>query len=329
MAKNEEALSLLETFPDVTSTQAKKVRHALVPYMVVDPNEPHKGYCTYCEGFVFLSADEEYKHRDVCECPDCGSETVYIKNHYKFNGCVREQRKNAVLLQGSNNGNLYARCYVAELFFIQYCYAPVITLTETQRYVFTEHKKLINNAQFDILSHVINKVAEAAALWIDNQLINGTADKIEGLKGITQTVTTDSAVAIKADELIDLQDSIPDAYQGGAIWFMSRKTRSAIRKLKDGEGNFLLNKDATSRWNYTLFGKPVCISDAVSDIKAGKPAVYYGDFSGLAVKTTETVNIEVLREKYATQHAIGVVAWLEMDAKVENAQKLAVLKMKA
>ena len=41
------------------------------------------------------------------------------------------------------------------------------------------------------------------------------------------------------------------------------------------------------------------------------------------------MNIEVLREKYAEQHAIGIVAWLEMDAKIENQQKIAVLKMAA
>ena len=37
----------------------------------------------------------------------------------------------------------------------------------------------------------------------------------------------------------------------------------------------------------------------------------------------------VLREKFATQHAIGVVGWIEIDSKVENAQKIARLVMKA
>ncbi len=191
-------------------------------------------------------------------------------------------------------------------------------------------KALLNNSQFNILDYVVGKVAQAAVDWIDDQLINGSAGKIAGLaSGVTQIVTAAAAKVITADELIDLQDTVPDAYQGGAVWIMSRKTRSAIRKLKDGEGNYLLNKDATSKWGYSLFGKPVYIADKMPDMEAGKTAVYYGDFSGLAVKTTEQINIEVLREKFATQHALGVVAWLEMDAKVENAQKIAALKMKA
>ena len=51
--------------------------------------------------------------------------------------------------------------------------------------------------------------------------------------------------------------------------------------------------------------------------------------SGLATKFGEDMSIEVLREKYATQHAVGVVGWVEFDAKVEDAQKIAVLKMHA
>ncbi len=188
-------------------------------------------------------------------------------------------------------------------------------------------KKLINNSQFDILSYVIGKVAEACVKWIDGQLINGAANKIDGLSKAKQVLTSKLTDKIEADELIDLQDMIPDAYQNGAIWIMSRATRTAIRKLKDGDGNYLLNKDATAKWGYSLFGKPVYIADCIKQ-EAGKPAVYYGDFSGLAVKTAESVNIEVLREKYAEQHAVGIVAWLEMDAKIENDEKIAVLKMK-
>ena len=189
-------------------------------------------------------------------------------------------------------------------------------------------RSLMNNSAFDILGYVINKLAEAVALWIDKEIINGTISKIEGLSAAKNVITSGSATAITADELIDLQDTVPDVFQPNAIWVMSSKARSLIRKLKDGDGNFLLNKDATSKWGYTLFGRPVYLSDAVG-FEKGKPAIYYGDFSGLAVKMTENFNVEVLREQFATQHAVGVVAWLELDAKIENDQKLAVLKLKA
>lgn len=188
-------------------------------------------------------------------------------------------------------------------------------------------KSLINNSNFPIVDYVIGKIAEAVALWIDKELINGTDSKIDGLKGVTQTVTAESTSVITADELVDVQDSVPDLYQSGAVWIMSKQARSAIRKLKDGDGNFLLNKDATTKWGYTLFGKPVYISDAVDGLETGKTPIYYGDFSGLAVKVSEGLSLQLLLEKFATQHVIGAVAWLEMDAKVENTQKIAKLVM--
>ena len=63
------------------------------------------------------------------------------------------------------------------------------------------------------------------------------------------------------------------------------------------------------------------------DMAAGATAVYYGDMTGLTTKFSEDMNIEVLREKYATQHAIGVVGWLEFDSKVNDAQKITKLVM--
>ena len=59
----------------------------------------------------------------------------------------------------------------------------------------------------------------------------------------------------------------------------------------------------------------------------GAKAVLYGDYSGLSVNFRENISIEVLREKYATMHAISVVSWFEFDAKVTNDQKLAALQM--
>lgn len=190
-------------------------------------------------------------------------------------------------------------------------------------------KSLMNNSQFALVNFVINAMADSISKWIEKELLNGTTDKVAGLSTVTQKVTTASATTITADELIDLQETVPDAYQAGAIWIMNKATRTAIRKLKDGDGNYILNKDATAKWGYTLFGKDVYTSENMATMAAGKTAIYYGDMSGLAVKLSEVVSIEVLREKFATQHAVGVVGWIEIDSKVENAQKIAKLVMKA
>jgi len=189
-------------------------------------------------------------------------------------------------------------------------------------------RSLINNSQFAIVPFVINAMAESISRWIENELLNGTTNKIAGLSTVTQEVKAASETAITTDELIDLQEAVPDTYQANAIWIMNKATRTAIRKLKDNDNNYILNKDATSKWGYTLFGKDVYTSENMPTMAAGNTAIYYGDMSGLAVKLSEDVSIEVLREKFATQHAVGVVGWIEIDSKVENAQKIAKLVMK-
>lgn len=188
-------------------------------------------------------------------------------------------------------------------------------------------RQLINNSSFDIVGYVIGKIAQKISLFIDKELINGSDGHGEGLSKAENVVTAASASVVTTDELIDVQDTVPDVYQSNSVWIMSKAMRSAIRKLKDGDGNYLLNKDATTKWGYTLFGKPVYITDAIPGITAGKAAIYYGDFSGLAVKIGEGVSLQLLMEKYATQHAVGAVAWFEFDSKIENQQKIAVLKM--
>ncbi len=205
-----------------------------------------------------------------------------------------------------------------------------ITLTGFLAGVLTKiSKKLLNNSNFDLLGFVIRKMAENIAVWIEKELICGTVDKIEGLSKLTAAVTTSANNKITSDELIDLQDAIPDTYQGDAVWIMSKKTRNSIRKLKDGQGNYLLERDFSGKWRYVLLGRPVMISKNMPEIAEGAKAIIYGDMSGLAVKVSEEAEVTVLREKYATQHAVGVVAYIDIDSKVENAEKIAVLSIKS
>ena len=188
---------------------------------------------------------------------------------------------------------------------------------------------LINNSQFDVLGYIVNKMAEAIANWVEKELLHGTSQKITGLSNISaaMTVTAASQTAITADEIMELQDKVIDAFQNGACFIMNRETRSAIRKLKDSDGNYLLNRDISAKWGYTLFGKDVYTTDNADTMAAGKTVIYYGDFSGLAIKISEDASINVLREQYATRHAVGVYAYMELDSKIENAQKIACLKM--
>ena len=187
-------------------------------------------------------------------------------------------------------------------------------------------ESLINNSQFDIIAFVIDEMAYHVSRFIENVLLNGSGD-VEGLSTLTNSMTAASSTVITSDEVIELQSKVKDLYQDPAIWIMSVNTRTALRLLKDQVGRYLLQDDITAPFGKVLLGKPVYVSDNMNDMAAGKTVIYYGDMSGLATKFSEVMSVRVLREKYATQHAVGVVGWLEFDSKVENAQKIAKLVM--
>lgn len=195
-------------------------------------------------------------------------------------------------------------------------------------------KSLVNNSDVDVVGFIVKRMAYDIARFIEHELLIGTKgngtttqDKVLGLSTATNVTTLDSSSIITADDLITFQGTIKDVFQDKAIWIMSPKTRDALRLLKDDVGRYLLNDDITSPFGKVLLGKPVYVSDNMPDIDGGAKVIYYGDMTGLATKFTEEVHIEVLRELYAAQHAIGVVGWVEFDAKIQDQQKIAVLKM--
>lgn len=186
-----------------------------------------------------------------------------------------------------------------------------------------------NNSVFNVTDFIINQMAEEIALFLEKELLNGTSGKATGALSTPTAVTAASATAITADELIELQAQVKQVYQANACWTMAPETFTSLKKLKDSNGRYLLQDDVSGEFPYRLLGKPVYLSDNMPKLAAGASAVLYGDYSGLSVNLREDISIQVLREKYATQHAIGVVAWFEFDSKVTDSQKLAVLNMKS
>lgn len=187
-------------------------------------------------------------------------------------------------------------------------------------------RSLINNSQFDIVAFVVDRMAYDISRFIENALLNGSGD-VTGLSTVSNVVTANTTIT--ADDLITVQGKVKDVFQANAIWIMNEETRTALRQLKSQTGSYLLNEvyDLASPFKSTLLGKPVYVSDNMPTVANGVTAIYYGDMSGLATKFSEDINIEVLREKYATQHAYGVVGWLEFDSKIEDPQKISAIKM--
>lgn len=188
---------------------------------------------------------------------------------------------------------------------------------------------LINNAQFDIVGYVVNKIAQSIAEFLEKELIVGATN----IKGITDASYEDKGVkkvetatkgALIADDLIDTQAALKMNVQDGCQWLMNQAMLTKVRKLKDNNGQYILNPDLRAGFGFELLGKPVMISDEMP-----ADTVVYGNWSAMYVNIHEDINIRQLNEVYAAQHGVGFVAWAELDAKLVEQDKFAKLVDKA
>ena len=187
---------------------------------------------------------------------------------------------------------------------------------------------LINNAQFDIVGYVVNKIAQSIAEFLEKELIVGNTN----IKGITDASyegkgvkkVESAAAAFTADDLIDTQATLKMNVQDGCAWLMNQTMLTTVRKLKDNNDQYILNPDLRTGFGYELLGKPIMISDEMPD-----DTVVYGNWSAMYVNIHEDINIRQLNEVYAAQHGVGFVAWAELDAKLCELDKFAKLVKKA
>lgn len=191
---------------------------------------------------------------------------------------------------------------------------------------------LINNTDLDIVDEVVTIMAEAFAAFFEKQILIGTSGKTTGLSTLpaTQTVTAASASVITADELISLKNKVKQAYRSGAYYVANQETVTAIEKLKDNNGQYIFNPDARDNFAGRLFGYPVYVSDNVPAIAASAKVVYFvNPKEAAAMRIAPELELGILRERFADQHATGVVGWADFDTKLRNAEAASVLVMKS
>lgn len=191
-------------------------------------------------------------------------------------------------------------------------------------------KSLVSNTDIDLENKVIELMSEAVSRFMERECLIGTDEKVQGLRGIKLQVVAGSATALTADDLIKVKNKVKKSFRKNSKWIMSNETLTAIELLKDGNERFLFRDDMSGEFDGYVLGYPVEVSDNMPEIASGKDVIYFGDYSGLALKQrNDALELNVLREKYATQHALGINAWVEFDAKVEHEQKIAKLTMGA
>lgn len=118
--------------------------------------------------------------------------------------------------------------------------------------------------------------------------------------GAITTVASGAVGAITADAIIDLVYALPAAFHANAVFAMNRTTLAAVRKLKDGQGNYLWQPSYVAGQPSTMCGYPAYEVPDMPNVATGAKSILFGDFKRgyLVVDRTGT---RVLRDPFTNK----------------------------
>ncbi len=147
--------------------------------------------------------------------------------------------------------------------------------------------------------------------------------------GQVETVVSGAAAGIKLDGLIDLVYSLPAPYrQAGATWVMNSKSAGEIRKIKDGNGNYIWQPALVAGQPDSILGFPVTIEEAMPDVDAGALPVAFGAF-GLGYLITDRTGMKVVRDNVTKPGWTKFYFYRRTGGAVTDANAIKVLRVAA
>ena len=130
-----------------------------------------------------------------------------------------------------------------------------------------------------------------------------------------------------ADKLIDLVYALKSQYRANARFVMNRRTVSAVRKLKDGDSNYLWRPGAAGE-SASLLGYPVTEIEDMPDIAANSFSIGFGDFRrGYLI--VDRQGARVLRDPYSLKPYVLFYTTKRVGGGVQNFDAIKVMKFAA
>jgi len=195
-------------------------------------------------------------------------------------------------------------------------------------------EELLNDSVFNLENYIAREFARRIGAAEEEAFFtgNGTGKPIgifNATGGATVGVTAASASAITVDEVIDLYHSLKTPYRKKAVFVLNDTTVKAIRKLKDGNGQYIWQPSIAAGQPDTILNVPIKMSAFVPGIASAKKTIAFGDFSYYWVADRQGRSFQRLNELYAVNGQVGFRATQRVDGKLILAEAIQVLQMKA
>lgn len=146
--------------------------------------------------------------------------------------------------------------------------------------------------------------------------------------GAADGVTTTGA-AITFDDVMDLYYAVKSAYRKKAVWVLNDTTVKAIRKLKDGNGNYIWQPSLQAGQPDMILNRPYQTSSYVPELAAGKKVMAFGDFSYYWIADRQGRSFKRLNELFAATGQVGFLASQRVDGKLILSEAIKTLAVKA
>ena len=195
-------------------------------------------------------------------------------------------------------------------------------------------EELLSDSIFDIEGYVSDQFGKRIGDKEEDAFLTGNG--VSKPIGILHTtggaeigVTTAGVSAITGDELIDLVYSLRAPYRKSAVFVLNDTTVKLLRKLKDGDGQYLWRPGITENAPDTILGHRIVTSEFMPSVSAGNKSIAFGDFSYYWIADRQGRTFKRLNELYATTGQIGFLASQRLDGKLILPEAIKVLQQKA
>lgn len=184
-------------------------------------------------------------------------------------------------------------------------------------------EELLQDAFFDVGAYLARNFAKRFGIAEEAAFVNGdNSGKPNGIvQGSGLGVTAAGAAAITSDELIDLYHAVPRQYRmnPGTAWLMADGTVKLVRKLKDGDNQYLWQPGLQAGQPDRILGRPLVTSTAMPAATTGNKSVVFGDMAGYVVADRQGTVVQRLNELYAANGQVGFRGYRRMDGETVDA----------
>lgn len=195
-------------------------------------------------------------------------------------------------------------------------------------------EELLNDSAFDLQSYLSKEFARRIGAKEEDAFFvgNGTSKPtgiLYATGGGEVGVTAAAVSALTADEIIDLFYSLKKPYRKRAVFVMNDSTVKAIRKLKDGNGNYLWQPSIQAGAPNTILDSPLVTSASMPAIASAAKTIAFGDMTYYWIADRQSRTFRRLNELYAANGQVGFIATQRVDGRLTLAEAVKVLQQKA